>query len=237
MPIRTREVSNATILDIEGNVDINSSEIVETTGCLINSGKLNLLLNFENVDLVDYNGLSVLTIAYKNALNHNGIIKFFGIGLAPMELFRLVKLDTVFEIYPNEEEAIASLSESAIDRLTLRRKFKRLDIHLNVDYRIEGDQKEPKIFKGGILNISGVGVYIYTRDTFPINSPLILEFKLPGSSAGFELSGRVVWLADKQIQPHIWPGMGAAFTHLTPEKEEAIIDFIDKNITHRSNQE
>lgn len=66
MSIRVREVENVSILDIDGNVDINSSEIIETVGWLINTGKLYILLNLENVDLVDYSGLSVLAIAYKN---------------------------------------------------------------------------------------------------------------------------------------------------------------------------
>jgi len=35
-------------------------------------------------------------------------------------------------------------------------------------------------------------------------------------------------------RPHANPGMGVAFVHLTPEKERTIIDFIDKNITHRA---
>ena len=51
MPIRFREAGNITIMDIEGNVDINSSDIIETIGYLLNSGKTNVILNLENVIL------------------------------------------------------------------------------------------------------------------------------------------------------------------------------------------
>ena len=63
MPARFRESGNITVLDIEGNVDINSSDIIESIGYLLNSGKSNFIFNLENVNLVDYSGLSVLAIA------------------------------------------------------------------------------------------------------------------------------------------------------------------------------
>ena len=51
MPIRLREERGISIIDIDGNIDINSSDIVEATGFFVNSGKINILLNFENLQL------------------------------------------------------------------------------------------------------------------------------------------------------------------------------------------
>src|SRR3990167_7672172 len=106
MSIRVREVDNINILDIEGNIDINSSDIVETVGWLVNTGKLNIILNLENVGLVDYSGLSILAIAYKNAVNHKGKFKLLHAPLPVIELFKIVRLDSVFEIYVDEESAV-----------------------------------------------------------------------------------------------------------------------------------
>jgi len=234
MAIRIREVNNVNILDIDGHIDINSSDIVETVGWLANSGKVNVILNLENVDIVDYNGLSILAIAYKNIVNHKGKLRFLRVPLPVIELFKVVKLDYVFEFYTDEEEAINSFYEAAADKLHLRRKFQRLDIHLNVKYKIVSSQRKPKIFDGRVLNISAAGLYIYSPYTFPINSPLDLEFSIPNTPAALEASGRVVWLSDKELQSHYYPGMGVAFTHLNNEKEKSIVDFIDKNITHRA---
>lgn len=233
MPIRIRERNNINILDVEGRVDINSSDIIETIGWLANTGKVNIILNFENVDLVDYNGLSILAIAYKNILNHNGKMKLLHVPLAVIELFKVVKLESVFDMYSDEDMAVRSFNEVEAEKLRLRRKFQRLDIHLNVKYGISG-QKKAKVCEGQALNISAAGVYIYSPRTFPINSMLDLEFNLPNSPAILETTGRVVYMADKEIQPHSYPGMGVAFHHLTPEKEKNIIDFIDKNVTHRA---
>jgi anti-sigma B factor antagonist len=234
MPIRIRDVNNISILDIDGRIDINSSDLVEMVGWLVNSGKTNMVLNMENVDLIDYNGLSILAIAYKNVLNHKGKMKFLNVPLAAIELFKIVKLESVFEIYDDETAAVNSFYDQEIDKLALRRKFPRLDIHIGVKYSILADQKKPKLFDGVVLNISAAGLYIHTPYTFPMNSLLNMEFVIPSVANSLEATGRVSWLADKEIQPHVFPGMGVSFTHLTPEKEKSIVDFIDKNVTHRA---
>lgn len=234
MPIRIREVGNINVLDIDGRIDINSSDLIETIGWLTNTGKVNIILNLENVDLVDYSGLSVLAIAYKNVVNHKGKLKFLNVPLSVIELFKLVKLDMVFEAYTDEESAVNSFYGQEVDRLTLRRRFKRLDINLSVKYKISGDQKKPKMFEGKVLNVSASGLYIFTPYIFPINSIVDMQFIMPDTHVDLEATGRVLWHGDKDLQPHSYPGMGVAFTHLTPEKEKAIVGFIDKNVTHRA---
>ena len=234
MPLRFRETGNITIVDIDGNIDINSSDIIETIGYLLSSGKLNFIINFENVNLVDYSGLSVLAIAYKNVVNHKGKVKFLRVPPQVIELFKMVKLEGVFEAYSDEDSAIKSFYEESPEAAHLRRKFKRLDVHLRAKYWLLGNQKRPKIFEGEVLNMSAAGIYIFSKYTFPINSQLEMEIILPGDVMFLDAAVRVIWLADKELQPHYSPGMGAAFVHLTAEKERTIIDFIDKNITHRA---
>src|SRR3989338_4065963 len=234
MPVKFRETGNITILDIEGNVDINSSDIIEMIGYLLNSGKINFIFNLENVNLVDYSGLSVLAIAYKNVINHQGKLKFLHVSLQAVELFKMVKLEYVFEVYSEEEDAIRSFYEEGACSLPLRRKFKRLDINLRVKFWLICSHKRPKVFEGGGVNISAAGLYIFSKYTFPINSQLEIELILHGGIKFLDASANVIWLADKELQPHFYPGMGAAFVHLTHEKERLIINFIDKNITHRA---
>ncbi|MFH0764296.1 MAG: PilZ domain-containing protein [Candidatus Omnitrophota bacterium] len=234
MSIRLREVDSVNILDIEGKIDINSSDLIEMVGWLVNSGKVNIIFNLENTDTVDYNGLSILSIAYKNVTNHKGRLKLINVPLSVIELLKAVKLEAVFEIYAEEDAAVSSFFDEGIDKLSLRRRFQRLEIHLNVLYGIAGGQKKPKLFDGKVLNLSAAGIYIYTPYTFPINSMLDLELNVPGMGKSLGATGKVSWLADKEIQPHAYPGMGVSFVHLTPEKEKAIADFIEKNVTHRA---
>ena len=234
MPLRFRESGNITIIDVEGNIDINSSDIIEMIGYFLSSGKINFIINLENVNMVDYSGLSVLAISYKSVLNHKGKIKFLSVSPQIIELFKMVKLENVFEAYSDEESALKSFYEDAQAAGPLRRRFKRLDISLRVKYWLMSNLKHPKTFEGEMQNLSAAGVYIFSKYTFPVNSQLEMELSLPGEIKFMDTTARVIWLADKELQPHFYPGMGVAFVHLTPEKEKAIIDFIDKNITHRA---
>jgi hypothetical protein len=42
----------------------------------------------------------------------------------------------------------------------------------------------------------------------------------------------VVWLADKQIQPHGYPGMGVEFVNISQEKQKTVLEFIDRNLSN-----
>ena len=234
MPARFRESGNITVLDIEGNVDINSSDIVESVGYLLNSGKSNFIFNLESVNLVDYSGLSVLAIAYKNILNHNGRARFIHVPPQVTELFKMVKLDSVFETCIDENSAIKSFYEGSAELAHLRRRFKRLDMNLKIRYWVVGSQRRPKIFEGEVVNMSAAGLYIFSKYTFPINTQLEIELIHRGETRFLDATARVIWIADKELQPHFYPGMGIAFVHLPKENEKLIIDFIDKNITHRA---
>jgi len=236
MACRIRDAGSISIVDVEGSIDINSSDIVETVGWLINSGRLKVVFNLENVDMVDYGGLSVIAIAYKNVINHSGKMKFLHVPLPVLELFKVVRLDLVFECYADEAAALGSfIEETEVNRMLLRRRFKRIGIHLKVRYRLDSAQTNPALFEEEVLNISASGIYISTKHTFPINSPLVLELNLPGEGMRpLSVHGRVVWLPDQELQPHSYPGMGVAFDHVSREAEGMIVDFVDKNITHRA---
>lgn len=236
MVCRIRDAGSVSIIDVEGNIDINSSEIVEAIGWLINSERLKVLFNLENVDMVDYGGLSVIAIAYKNVMNHKGRMKFLHVPLPVLELFKVVRLDVVFECYVDEAAALGSfIEETEVSRMPLRRRFKRFGIHLKLRFRLDSAQKNPTYFSEEVLNISASGIYISTKHTFPINSPLMLEINLPGEGVkSLTIHGRVVWLPDQELQPHSYPGMGVAFDHVNSTTEGMIIDFVDKNITHRA---
>ncbi len=235
MPCRVRDAGSISILEMEGSIDINSADIVETVGWLINSGKVKILCNMENVDMVDYSGLSILTIAYKNVINHKGKMRFLHVPLPAMELFRIVRLDMVFDCYYDESAALASfVEETEVSRLALRRRFKRLEVRLKVKYSLISNQANPAIFTGEVLNISGCGLFIYSENMLPLNSSLLLELKVPGEPKALETHAKVIWLPDKELQPHSYPGMGVSFTHMDHDTEKAIVDFVDKNVTYRA---
>lgn len=234
MEIRKRFSGNIAVLYITGKIDIDSAQIIETTGELLKDGTKKILCNFTNVAMVDYHGLSLLAIAYKNAINQKGMLKFCNVPSHIRKLFKASRLDMTFEMYSDEESAINGFALSGkIDTLSLRRRFKRIDLSIPVKYKV-GLSANAKLFKGKMLNLSGDGLYVYTKDTYPVSTRIYMEIKFKNEKSPFTLMGTVIWLADKELQPHSYPGMGIEFTNLGKRAQEQIINFIDKNITTRS---
>jgi len=234
MEIRKRFYKNIAVLYIAGKINVDAASFIEETGRLMREGINKILCNFANVNLVDYNGLSILTIAYKNIVNQNGILKFCSVPAHIKELFKSTRLDTVFEIYQDEENALKTFDLSnKVDKLPLRRRFKRVDLSVPVRYKV-GVSTQTKLSKGKIMNLSGDGMFIHSKNTFPVSTQLYLELNLKDADKTITLMGTVVWIADKELQPHSYPGMGVSFTNLDKDTQAIIIDFIDKNITGRS---
>jgi anti-sigma B factor antagonist len=237
MKLHIREAADILIIDIEGSVDIDSSEFIETIGWLLKNRKSKILCNFEAVEMVDYSGLSILAIAYKNVINHGGIMRFCNVGLHIRELFRLVQMEKIFQSYNSEGEAIESFNEHLLEleRLPLRRKFKRLEMNMEARFRLQKPAApESHVCAGKVLNISGAGMFIYTRYLFPVRTKLYLEISIPKELSPIEMEGMVIWIADKNLQLHCYPGMGVEFIHLDAQRQKDLLEFIDKNVTHRS---
>ena len=140
MKLRVRYSDDIAIIEVSGRININSSKLIETVGVLLDEGNKKIVIDIQEVDFVDYNGLSVLAIAYKSSLNNKAAMKLCGVSLHIMELLRVVKLDEVFEVYADIEEALESFKtkEAARDNKPqalqqhLRRKFTRIDIDIPI---------------------------------------------------------------------------------------------------------
>jgi anti-anti-sigma factor len=223
-----------TILEVEGRIDINASEFIETVGWVLKNNKTKILCNLENVELVDYSGLSILAIAYKNVINHNGTMKFCNVAMHIKELFKIVQMDRVFLCYDTEQQAVLNFDEKILEleEKQLRRRFKRLEI--NIDVAFAPKNRPGKAYRGKVLNISGAGLFILTSNILPVKTQLSLEIGVPKELIPIEMEGTVLWIADKNLQSYCYPGMGVQFINIDSRKQKDLLDFIEKNITHRS---
>lgn len=234
MEIRKRFVKDIVVLYVAENIDIDSAALIEETGRLLKEGLNKILCNFTNVNIVDYNGLSILAIAYKNVTNQDGAIKFCAVPSHIKELFKMARLDMVFEIFEDEKTALRNFDlSSKVDNLSLRRRFKRIDVSIPMRYK-ESLSSESRMHKGKILNLSGEGLFVYSKATFPASTQLYVEIELSKTKKPVTLMGVVMYLADRQIQPHSYPGMGIKFSTITPEIQKEIVSFIEKNLIGRT---
>lgn len=71
-----------------------------------------LILNLEGIEFVDSTGFGVFLSIMKTANNNYGYFKICKISSEVMELFKLLQLHNVFEIYNTLEDCIKSFGSS-----------------------------------------------------------------------------------------------------------------------------
>lgn len=240
MEIRARTKDNILILDLSGRIDVDSANLVEAVGQCLRDGYLDILCNFEEIDFIDYLGVSAIALAYREVINHHGRMKFVNIPAHLKNIFCITGLDRVIDIYADEDLAVHAFGEDKIiediKRLQLRRRFKRLPIDIKVELKNKSE-RNPVCLKVDILNLSAIGAYIYGCDQFRLQDEVILKFKLPPQNEEIELQAKVVWLPDKQIQLHLQPGMGVEFYNIPSSVQEKLIAFIERNLSHMPTDE
>ncbi len=232
LTIEFRRINAIAILDLSGSIDIDASNFIENVGWCLENGYCDILCNFENVNMIDYAGLSVISIAYRNVINHHGRIKFVNVPAHVSKIFCLVHLDKVFEICQTEDFALRSFEEDRIiceiKKMPLRRRFKRLPLDIDIQFK---SKSENKFHHGKVLNISAVGLLVFTEEkTYPLGEILDVKLALFPVPGIVELETKVTWLVDKSIQPQIYPGMGLEFHEINNDMQAKIIEFVERNL-------
>lgn len=234
MEIKARQKGDIIILDLSGRIDADSANLIEIVGQCLRDGYNDILCNFESVDFIDYTGISALVIAYKEVINNKGRMKFSDIPLHLKGMFSVAGLDRVIDIYPSQESALHSFQDDQIiekiKKLQLRRRFKRLPIEMKIELKAKFEKK-PVCLKGDMLNLSGIGAYIYGCGQFKLGDEVILKLHLAPKHEVLELEARVVWLADQQIQSPLHPGMGVEFHNIPTAIQQKLIEFIERNLS------
>lgn len=239
MKIGIREKEGVVILDLEGNIDINASDFVETVGWVLNNRSKDIVCNFEGINLIDYVGVSLIAVIYKNILNHKGTIKLYNVPSHVMKLFSMVGLDRVFDYYPTEKQALKAIKEekdiAKILQKQLRRRFKRIPFKATIEYKLKFSRSD-LFYKGKIINLSAEGVFVVTQQLCSIGDLLLVRINLLPEPGMLEATAKVVWVADEEIQSEDSPGMGLEFYNLDPEKQEKIIQFVERHLTHSAQE-
>ena len=110
MNVNPRDVGDVTILDLEGKILIGDpiNILRENIDRLVERGKVQVLLNFADVPMIDSSGLGEIVKSYTTITKKGGRIKIFNLTNRVRDLLVITKLVTVFEIYDSEKEALDS---------------------------------------------------------------------------------------------------------------------------------
>ncbi len=109
MNISTRQLENATIVDVSGDITLyNSPEVRKVLLALIKEKRVKrVIVNLEKVRYVDSAGVASLVEALKVARDMKSGFALFGLSRTTREVLELTRLTKVFEVHDTEEQALA----------------------------------------------------------------------------------------------------------------------------------
>ena len=110
MKANSRTVDDVEIINLQGKITIGSgdTQLREVITNAVNAGKNKILLDLSGVTTIDSSGIGELVGSYTTATNRGGKLKLLHLPAKLNELLHVTQLITVFEVYENEAEAIAS---------------------------------------------------------------------------------------------------------------------------------
>jgi anti-sigma B factor antagonist len=84
--------------------------VKEQLNNLFNKPNTKLILNLEGINFIDSSGFGVFLSVFKTASINYGHFKICNVEKEVMDLFKLLQLHNVFEIYSNIDDCIKSFS-------------------------------------------------------------------------------------------------------------------------------
>ena len=112
MKIEDRLVEGVTILDISGKITIGEGTIgiKNKVRELLAAGNKNILFNLGEVSHVDSSGIGELVSSFVTVTNQGGQLMLLNLTKKLRELLAITKLLTVFDVFDDEGEAVASFN-------------------------------------------------------------------------------------------------------------------------------
>mgnify|MGYP003577739223 FL=1 len=110
--IHERREGDVAVLDLKGRIRISGGTLAlhRSIRCLVEEGKTKILLNLEGVSHIDSSGLGELISSYITLSNKGGEIKLVHLTDRLRDIMIITKLLTVFDVYENEPDALASFN-------------------------------------------------------------------------------------------------------------------------------
>lgn len=108
MEIQVRNHTGAAIIVVQGEVDLYSSPRVrEAILGAMSARTPTVVVDLSGVGYMDSSGVATLVEGLQSSRGYGGVFRLAGLGDSVRQVFKFAKLETVFEIYPDAQEALA----------------------------------------------------------------------------------------------------------------------------------
>ena len=111
MEIKERINQDVAILRLEGRLDLNTAkELKKHVKGLLGRNAKNIALSFAGITFINSSGLASLISIHKDLRLAKGKLAISDVNVYVKEIFEITQLDSIFDIYTTESEAVASFS-------------------------------------------------------------------------------------------------------------------------------
>ena len=110
LDIQQREREGIVILELKGRITVGpeAGALREKVAGLIAAGERSIVLDLSGVDYIDSTGLGALVMCATSLRRNHGNLKLLNPNRRNIELLVMTKLETVFEIFNDEQDAVNS---------------------------------------------------------------------------------------------------------------------------------
>lgn len=110
MIINEIKTGNVYVFNIEGRLDSNTSVLFEEkVSNAIDSGEVNLLIDFSQMDYISSAGLRVILMAAKKTKPSGGKVVLSALNENVKEVFDIAGFSSIFSIYLSQEDALKAI--------------------------------------------------------------------------------------------------------------------------------
>lgn len=111
MAVRIENKNGLAVCYVDGEIDINTSPgIKKSFDKLIASKAPRIVINLSKVTYVDSSGLATLVEILKNMRSYGGKLRLTNLSAKVKSLFEITKLEKLFEIMADEQDAISTFA-------------------------------------------------------------------------------------------------------------------------------
>lgn len=109
MEFQVREISNVDILVPVGRIDAScSSEVRDRMALMVQRGSRRMVIDLSEVHFIDSSGLGMLVSGLRLAKKTGGALKLAALNADLKHLFECTRLDRLFEIFADVDQAVQS---------------------------------------------------------------------------------------------------------------------------------
>lgn len=111
MFMKSQKIGDILVITLEGVINVQSSLDLEVQLNLLFNEKSakKVILDFSNVQHISSSGLRVIVSFYKRVVSNDGKFAITCLNNNIKKIFKIVELDTVFDIYDSVDEALSKI--------------------------------------------------------------------------------------------------------------------------------